>query len=294
MRDQCLRLLERRVGLLAERVSLSERIARPGARARADARAAGAERFPALAAELRERNPEEPYRRAFTLMRERVRATRRGDARAATPTPARAARRPARRRALPARGRAASSPPAATCTTCSARSRSSASTSRGSTSASTPRATARRSTRSSATLGVAEGYAALDEQERARRSCAREIDDRRPVVPDGPRGFSAATQEVDRARSACIRDGARRRATAAPSRPTSSRAPEGPADLLEVLLLMKEAGLARAGGDDAALRIVPLFEAGATLRGRAARRWTRSCASGPTAPRCARSATSRR
>jgi len=40
---------------------------------------------------------------------------------------------------------------------------------------------------------------------------------------------------------------------------------EGPADLLEVLLLMKEAGLARAGGADARLRIVPLFEAGETL-----------------------------
>jgi phosphoenolpyruvate carboxylase len=40
---------------------------------------------------------------------------------------------------------------------------------------------------------------------------------------------------------------------------------EGPADLLEVLLLMKEASLADAGGEGAALRIVPLFEAGATL-----------------------------
>ncbi len=35
--------------------------------------------------------------------------------------------------------------------------------------------------------------------------------------------------------------------------------------MLEVLLLMKEASLARAGGSDAQLRIVPLFEAGATL-----------------------------
>ena len=40
---------------------------------------------------------------------------------------------------------------------------------------------------------------------------------------------------------------------------------EGAADLLEVLLLMKEASLARAGGHEARLRIVPLFEAGATL-----------------------------
>ncbi len=40
---------------------------------------------------------------------------------------------------------------------------------------------------------------------------------------------------------------------------------EGPADLLEVLLLMKEASLAGAGGERAWLRVVPLFEAGATL-----------------------------
>jgi phosphoenolpyruvate carboxylase len=40
---------------------------------------------------------------------------------------------------------------------------------------------------------------------------------------------------------------------------------EGPDDLLEVLLLMKEASLARPGGDGAWLRIVPLFEAGTTL-----------------------------
>ena len=40
---------------------------------------------------------------------------------------------------------------------------------------------------------------------------------------------------------------------------------ERPSDLLEVLLLMKEAGLARAGGEEAQLRIVPLFEAGETL-----------------------------
>jgi phosphoenolpyruvate carboxylase len=41
---------------------------------------------------------------------------------------------------------------------------------------------------------------------------------------------------------------------------------EGPADLLEVLLLAKEAGLSRAGGEGMRLRVVPLFEAAATLR----------------------------
>ena len=46
-----------------------------------------------------------------------------------------------------------------------------------------------------------------------------------------------------------------------------------------VLLLMKEAGLARAGGEGAQLRIVPLFETGATPRRARRRRWTRCCAS---------------
>ena len=45
---------------------------------------------------------------------------------------------------------------------------------------------------------------------------------------------------------------------------------EGPADLLEVLLLMKESGLAQVGGRDARLRVVPLFEAGDTLDASAA------------------------
>lgn len=42
---------------------------------------------------------------------------------------------------------------------------------------------------------------------------------------------------------------------------------ESPSDLLEVLLLMKETRLASPGGDEALLRIAPLFEEGATLRG---------------------------
>jgi phosphoenolpyruvate carboxylase len=41
---------------------------------------------------------------------------------------------------------------------------------------------------------------------------------------------------------------------------------EAPSDILEVLLLMKETKLAHPGGEDARLRIAPLFEEGATLR----------------------------
>ena len=64
--------------------------------------------------------------------------------------------------------------------------------------------------------------------------------------------------------------------------------------MLEVLLLMKEASLARAGGEARALRIVPLFEAGATLAAAPATMRPRCSSAGHTAPRCAPSATSRR
>ena len=77
MREHCLRFLEGRVELLAGRVSLSERVT-GGAPGLAGLLAAGQERFPELARELAERNGEEPYRRVFTFMRERVRATRAG------------------------------------------------------------------------------------------------------------------------------------------------------------------------------------------------------------------------
>ena len=60
----CLRFLEARVTELAGRVSLSARVtgAAPSWRR---CSAAGAERFPELAAALGRRNPEEPYRRAL-------------------------------------------------------------------------------------------------------------------------------------------------------------------------------------------------------------------------------------
>ena len=148
-----------------------------------------------------------------------------------------------------------------------------------------------RSTRSSAPSGSAAGYAELPEAERV-ELLSRAIDDPRPVIPADLSGFSAATREAVETfrmlRSALT--GEHRGAVEA----YVVSGTEGPADLLEVLLLMKEAGLARASGHDAALRIVPLFEAGATLE---AAPQTHGDAAGParaTAPRCARSATSRR
>jgi phosphoenolpyruvate carboxylase len=76
MRRLALDFLERRVTRLAERVSVSSLVT--GRAPLLDpALEAGAERFPQLAAELALRNPEEPYRRFFALVRARVRATAR-------------------------------------------------------------------------------------------------------------------------------------------------------------------------------------------------------------------------
>jgi phosphoenolpyruvate carboxylase len=74
MRRVALRFLERRVTRLAERVSVSSLVA-GRALLLEPALEAGAERFPALASELARRNPEEPYRRFFSLVAERLRAT---------------------------------------------------------------------------------------------------------------------------------------------------------------------------------------------------------------------------
>ena len=78
MRRLALDFLERRVTRLAERVSVSSRVT-GRAPLLEPALEAGAERFPQLAAELALRNPEEPYRRFFALVRERLRATARSE-----------------------------------------------------------------------------------------------------------------------------------------------------------------------------------------------------------------------
>ncbi|WP_353866388.1 phosphoenolpyruvate carboxylase [Svornostia abyssi] len=67
MRDACLRFLYDQAVRLAERVSLSTRLV-GGAEALDAVLADGAERFPDLTADLDARNPEEPYRRAFSLI----------------------------------------------------------------------------------------------------------------------------------------------------------------------------------------------------------------------------------
>src|ERR1700761_707127 len=69
MREQCLRLMEARLGELAGRLSLSERLTGP-APALEPILVAGAEAFPELGERLAVLNPEEPYRRALTFLRE--------------------------------------------------------------------------------------------------------------------------------------------------------------------------------------------------------------------------------
>src|SRR3954465_12323196 len=75
MRTACLHLLEARIEMLAQRVSLSQRlVGLPDELA--GALAALAELFPDDAARALARSPEEPYRRYFSLLATRVRATR--------------------------------------------------------------------------------------------------------------------------------------------------------------------------------------------------------------------------
>ena len=93
---------------------------------------------------------------------------------------------------------------------------------------------------------------------------AREIADRRPLIPVDVSGFSASAREVVETfrtmRELLAGDHA-----GALGAYIVSQHQRVPRDLLEVLLLMKEVGLARAGGEGAQLRIVPLFESGDTL-----------------------------
>jgi phosphoenolpyruvate carboxylase len=261
MREQCLRLLEGRVGLLAGRLSLSDRVSGAAAGLQ-PILTAGAERFSELASQLAALNPEEPYRRALTFIRERVRATRRRDA-GAYHRPAellddlRLVQQSLRHGAgaftaagdlhdvirqvevfgfhfarLDIREHA--------------------------------RVHERALAEVYATLGISDGYLDLTEDERIARLC-RDIADHRPLIPTDISDFSAGTRETIETfrmvRSALSGDHPGAIQTYVVS------GTERPGDLLEVLLLMKEAGLASAGGERASLRIVPLFESGATLAG---------------------------
>ncbi len=259
MREQCLRLMESRLEQLAGRLSLSERLtgAAPGLD---PILAAGSERFPDLAQRLAGLNPEEPYRRALTFMRERIRATHTRDAGGyAEPQELLADLR--RVEASLREGHGALTA--------------------GSDLRDFIRQVevfgfhfARLDIREHAlvhhralaeiygALRVCEDYEELTEDVRLTLLQAQ-IADRRPLIPTDIDRFSEATQDT-------IRTFRTLRTTLADANRGAIQTyiisgSEGPADILEVLLLMKEASLCHAGGDMAELRVVPLFEAGATL-----------------------------
>lgn len=260
MREQCLRLLEARLEQLAGRLSLSDRLTGPAPDLE-PILIAGAARFPELDGRLRVLNPEEPYRRALTFMRERVRAAHaHGPGGYAEPAELLADLRRVQRSLQ----------------------RGSGALTAGSDLHDFIRQVevfgfhyARLDIREHARAhraALAEVYARLDvrqdyerlDAEQRRVLLAAQIADRRPLIPTELDAFSPPTRETIRAFRVL------RRLLAGPGRGAIQSyivsGTEAPCDLLEVLLLFKEAGLCEAGGAGTALRIVPLFEAGATLR----------------------------
>jgi phosphoenolpyruvate carboxylase len=259
MREQCLRLLESRLEQLAGRLSLSERLTGPAPDLEPIVEQ-GRELFPDLAQRLASLNPEEPYRRALTFIRERVRATQ-SRAPGGYELPAELAgdlRRVAR----------------------SLREGSGALTASSDLSDFIRQVEvfgfhfARLDIREHAkvhrrtlaeiygSLKVCDDYESLSDEDRIALLQAQ-IADRRPLIPADIDRFSDSTQEtIETFRTLRETLGEANRGAVQTYVISGT---EGPADLLEVLLLMKEASLTRAGGEHTALRIVPLFEAGATL-----------------------------
>jgi phosphoenolpyruvate carboxylase len=255
MREQCLRFLEGRIELLAGRLSLSERVS--GAAPALEAiLTAGAEQFPALAS----RNPEEPYRRALTFIRERVRATLARDAGGyGEPAELLADLRVVRGALIDGAGEFTAAGDLHDVirqvevfgfhfARLDIREHA--------------RVHRRAVNEIYATLGIHEDYDTLAEDERIALLC-HDIADHRPLIPTDIAGFSDSTREtIETFRM--LRDalsGAHRGAVQ--SYVVSGT--ESAADLLEVLLMMKEASLAKAGGEQTWLRIVPLFESGTGL-----------------------------
>ncbi|HEX8158630.1 MAG TPA: phosphoenolpyruvate carboxylase [Solirubrobacteraceae bacterium] len=259
MKSTCLRHLEHSVLGLTERVTLSARVAGEPDELR-DLLGRLGEMLPELTSQVEERNPEEPYRRLFKLLAARVRATRKAWAGGYDQPSELLADLHVAERSLHSQGA-------------------------GFVAGDALRDVIRQvevfgfhfalldvrehaAVHSAAIdevlreLHVQEGYAELPETERI-AVLSREISDRRPLIPVDVSGFSAPTREVVetfRTIHDLLRD---EHPGAIQSYIVSGTS--GPADLLEVLLLMKEVGLASAGGVGAALRIVPLFESGRTL-----------------------------
>lgn len=259
LRDAGLRFLYDRVAGLAARVSLSARLVGDPPKLQpllADA----AERFPDLTAVVDERNPEEPYRRAFSLIARRIRATREGDPEGyAGPEELLADLRVCQEALRDGHGRHVAAGELQDVvrqvevfglhfTRLDVREH-----------AGVHRAAIAEILTE---LGLEDGYADLPEGERV-AVLVREIETRRPLIPADISGFSEATQKAVRTFRTlhALRTGDHSGALLS----YIVSGTETPADLLEVLLLMKECRLTKAGGDAALMRVVPLFEAGDTL-----------------------------
>ncbi len=259
MRDSCLTSLDERFGQVAGRISVSTMIA--GAFPELDLRLAqNRERFPEVAARLMAENIDEPFRQLLTLMRERVRATRLELPGAYSHPDELLDDLRLIERTLIDRGEALII---------------------GGDLHDLIRQVevfgfhyARldirdHSRRHEKTIdesfrltGIAEHYAGLSEEERI-RILAREIESPRPIVPLDLRHYSPEAAEVIQTFRTVkdVMDGAHQGAIGT----YVISFGESASDVLEVLLLMKEAGLASPGGKDARLPIAPLFEQDASL-----------------------------
>ncbi len=259
MQETCLIHLQERLLALTHRVTLSSRVAGEPEELSELLQQLG-ELFPELAAETERSNPEEPYRRLFKLLAARVRATRKGIEGAYGRPQELLDDLHLAERTLREQGAGFVAGDALRdvvrqvevfgfhFAVLDVREH-----------ADVHRAAIDDILRE---LGVEEHYAELPEDERM-AILAREIADRRPLIPQDISGFAPATQEVVQT-FRTMYDLLRGPHPGAIGSYIISGT-SGPADLLEVLLLMKEIGLARAGGTDAQLRIVPLFESGETL-----------------------------
>ena len=259
MRDSCLTSLDERFGQVAGRISVSTMIA--GEFPELDGRLEDDRaRFPEVAARLMAENVDEPFRQLLTLMRERVRATR-------FELPG-AYRSPTEllddlrlvERTLIDRGEALITGGdlhdlirqvevfGFHYARLDIRDHS--------------RRHEKAIDESFRLTGIAEHYAELPEDERI-RMLAREIESLRPIVPLDLSQYSDEAAEVIRTFRTIreVMDGAHQGAIGT----YVISAGETASDVLEVLLLMKESGLAGPGGKDARLPIAPLFEQGDSL-----------------------------
>ncbi|MDP9363516.1 MAG: phosphoenolpyruvate carboxylase, partial [Chloroflexota bacterium] len=260
MRDAALAVLEGRLGELAGRLSLSTRVVGP-APLLDPLLAENAARFPELAADLARRNAGEPYRRAVTLMRERVRAARRHASHAYATADDLLVDLRLIERALLAQNAARIA-----------------------------EGDLRDVMRHVEVFGF--GFAQLDVRDHAKRHAAalaavfaltgvepdyeglsepdrqvllaREVANPRPLIPTDLGGLPDEAREVVETFRTLRRllVGEHRGAV----RTYVISGCEDPSDALEGLLLMKEAQLCDPGGGNAALRLSPLFEQGASLR----------------------------